>query len=823
MATDDKQTQTHFAPAGTLFRAFVHCALIHHAHFRSPLSILLLSPPKQTKRRRICVHYSHYSLFDTVLIWSFETFVGIGSAKGNETRNASMAANPTKRAVDDTNPAVATSVHDSAAGIDSTEPEQVPVNDSEVLVKHVAEVRLLEIVGGRFFSIFVVGAGLSPINDSLDEWKLLTSQIHDHLVLLLQPFSLSLLLNHFSLQETSILSETNKNSVDTHQDESFQARGSSQQGPLESGSTAKAAESITPEPSSSKKNLDERNVVSESDKEAAMMEEESPTSTELAADKNTANQSCESSSENHSPTVLPRFKEPSTCMWTATYAANAPSEDRSSSLVNVLLKPWNTTDTASLVRLSLWSVIDGHGGGCVATYASEVLLPHIAANISKSLECDIVDGGECRVNGQLRDANAIDFEGLLESPTGGQSNPNSIHYRTPLEDDYNDSEHDVESISMDVGVGEEACDDDQSVESRHSCSPPFPFYSPSSPSSSTDESVASVESRRLASGPVGTHSTDEVARVTDAVTDSFCAVDEGWINSIDSVASRQTCCETNGAWNAGACALVVFTIQRLEWTSDVGTNKQDSSESRDDLDSERTNEKEDTEMSNTAHICNPEDSRIRIPGGCECHFYQLQDAMLYTGHVGDCRAVLLGDAPLPDNDIDEVVDSAEESDSDESSYHSYDVTEVLSTSDADDDSSDDEQEDGFGFLENSEIPARMRFMTRPARRLRSATRNSYHHEPFVPLPPLSNHQKEVSSESEDDLQPARKVPRKNHESFSQGNGHVEKPVSPALHLSPLPSTLIAFDLTTDHTPYNETEADAVLRRSNNAPKAISCT
>ena len=70
-------------------------------------------------------------------------------------------------------------------------------------------------------------------------------------------------------------------------------------------------------------------------------------------------------------------------------------------------------------------MIDGHGGGCVATYASGVLLPHIAASISRAMGCAIVSRGVCLVNGQLRDANALDLDGLIKStgPDRSQSNP----------------------------------------------------------------------------------------------------------------------------------------------------------------------------------------------------------------------------------------------------------------------------------------------------------------------------------------------------------------------------------------------------------------
>lgn len=89
--------------------------------------------------------------------------------------------------------------------------------------------------------------------------------------------------------------------------------------------------------------------------------------------------------EDHRPLFLPQFRHPNISMWTAAHAANSPSEDRSASLVNVLLQPLPNEfddsetqlpplDHKTLIRLNLWSVIDGHGGGAVATYASEVSL-----------------------------------------------------------------------------------------------------------------------------------------------------------------------------------------------------------------------------------------------------------------------------------------------------------------------------------------------------------------------------------------------------------------------------------------------------------------
>lgn len=124
------------------------------------------------------------------------------------------------------------------------------------------------------------------------------------------------------------------------------------------------------------------------------------------------------SASSHS-LILPAFVCYSLYFRTASHAANSPTEDRSAMLVNLLLQPLPPNfdsetqlpplepDYKTLIRLNLWCVVDGHGGGCVATYASEVLLPHIAASVSRALGCAIVDRGVCQVNGESRDPNAL--------------------------------------------------------------------------------------------------------------------------------------------------------------------------------------------------------------------------------------------------------------------------------------------------------------------------------------------------------------------------------------------------------------------------------
>ena len=509
----------------------------------------------------------------------------------------------------------------------------------------------------------------------------------------------------------------------------------------------------------------------------------------------------------HTPTSLPTFKEPRSCMWTSSHAANAPSEDRSASLVNVLLQPlphtnfdsetqihdnFNDGEYRSLIRLNLWSVIDGHGGGCVATYASEVLLPHIAASISRAIGCAIVSRGVCLVNGQLRDANALDLDGLIKT-TGSdrsQSNPNSIHYRSPYEasanmsnTDFSDNDdhvtkpkvvevkqrqrkdksqdqhdNDHRSLSNDVhSHGSAPSPASTTPLQRTSPSPlqqqsqrqrrtetrlPSTEETRAEASSSINRSESSVKTSVKTSAsvgvardgaPAGTHSPQEQAAIIRAITQSFLSVDEGWINSIDPIATHQTSCQSNGRWNSGACALTVMSVQRLEWTSvssssergdngddgdlddggclgagDGGDGGHDTSQNKDaarrrridhnenralksasslstisstssltttedlihnnasGLESEITEtEGEDDDHNrrdggekpkksrwrNNSHhsdrndITIPKESLISGPGGCSSHCYRAYDAMLYTAHVGDCRAVMLGSAP----------------------------------------------------------------------------------------------------------------------------------------------------------------------------------
>ena len=648
--------------------------------------------------------------------------------------------------------------------------------------------------------------------------------------------------------------------------------------------------------------------------------------------------------EYHRPLTLPRFRDPQISMWTASHAANCPTEDRSSSLVNILLQPLPPNfdsetqlpplevDYKTLIRLNLWCVIDGHGGGCVATYASEVLLPHIAASISRALGCAIVDRGVCTVNGQLRDANALDLDGLIKTTNSDRSlaNPNSIHYRSPFERSDSEDEEDEggdaaadadanlseieaalpgtlkerKQIASLVEAGAGAGDTSIAgtlMDDRHSAAH---SRHPSSrcDAACADASVSSVKtSVKTAASPanrdalIGTHSPREVASITRAITESFLAVDEGWINSIDPVATHQTSCQSNGRWNSGACALVVFTIQRLDWTNvsepdrekelrGPEKSRRNTSQNRDaarrrmldyaartksassmstvsstssltteeavnasGLESEITETEGEDDRSHGFELRrrNPiphresnfkKESLISPPGACSCHCYRAHDAILYTAHVGDCRAVMLGSAPprtikVRDSSHPDTTD-------DESSHHSSDETECLSSSDHDADSSEEEDTE-VGALATAPVAptpvtasgssasaatstttaSYINFPRRVARQKSSRRRATDDASgPFIALPPLQKDSggKAVQFDFETDVD--LREPRRKDPSMSSGSSQDSFEFLPLVNLPP---SIRPIDLTTDHSAYNPAEVTAVLRRCNNAPRAIS--
>jgi serine/threonine protein phosphatase PrpC len=638
--------------------------------------------------------------------------------------------------------------------------------------------------------------------------------------------------------------------------------------------------------------------------------------------------------DHHRPLSLPQFRHPGISMWTAAHAANSPSEDRSSSLVNVLLQPLPLdlddsetqllppTDYKSLIRLNLWSVIDGHGGGAVATYASEVLLPHIAASISRALGCSIVDRGVCTVNGQLRDANALDLDGLIKTTDRSLIDcPNSIHYQSPYEQNLNkgnEAEEVEENDAVSGTDGErkqiaslvasgvatlEGSSEDASMKAsrKESGDGTVRQMSLAPDDSQMDASVSSAKtSVKTAASPanqqelIGTHSPKEVAAITRAITESFLAVDEAWINSIDPIATHQNSCQSNGRWNSGACALVVFTIQRLDWTSVSEPDKDkdkacpeksrrfNSVANRDaarrrmaDYAAKTKSASSMSTVSSTSSLTTEEagnnaseieseitetegeddrsyysDARKRVssrgairdanrfkeslispPGGCSCHCYRAHDVNLYTAHVGDCRAVMLGSAPPRTIKVRNNEDEHPDTTDDESSHHSSDETECLSSSDHDADSSEEEDVEppaavsvGTGSTTSNGSASFVPFPSRVTRKRSSRRRAADDGSSlYVALPPLiaGEKTKPVEFDFETEISRRERQPvseKDSNPSVSSSSSGDSLDVLPLVHL---PSVVRPIDLTTDHSAYNPAEVTAVLRRCNNAPRAIS--
>ena len=530
----------------------------------------------------------------------------------------------------------------------------------------------------------------------------------------------------------------------------------------------------------------------------------------------------------------PFFPTPSSSMWTSSHEANDPSEDRNASLVNVILRPPDSVHNdcnsqkdrdRAYIRLSLWSVFDGHGGGTVASYASKVLLPHIAQNISNVLNCEIESKGEFKVNGVTQDTKDLDWEELLRSfemlrqrPLWSNSlrhqmrrsyslsdsdeediidsirkaNPNSIYYTAPesydLDDDdsFDDSDNEHDNITESQNEDTEDYSDNESDVDFQSTPPIIPEATTVDTDVEENSKIFSRRKKNTSSQKkVGTHSASEAAAVTKAISKSFLAIDQGWINSIDS-SRTQTSCEGGGMWNVGACALVVGAIQRVEVQtrdpvpfsgSDTAENKTVKNESDD---REEASHSEDRGLDKAEEM--RENNRLKS-----------FDAMLYMAHCGDCRSVL-GTTVDPNNDSDDQCSSESENEEseDECSESSFDDDSVNSSESSDFESSDEENDEPIENISHMY----MTFARRPAKRTCFGT---------IPL-----------QRSSHDSMVRRTRNRSARERSSSISSYREN-----TRLTALPQNMRSVDLTVDHSAYNPTEIKLVKERSKYAPRAIA--
>jgi len=322
-----------------------------------------------------------------------------------------------------------------------------------------------------------------------------------------------------------------------------------------------------------------------------------------------------------------RLPNPALNMWTKTHEANLPSEDRHSSIVNLFLRPSqqssldspitdaygstnNFHEQHALIRVSMWAVYDGHGGDGVSSYASQKLLPVAAVAIADALECKIdADTARWDVNGEIKDSSELSrylsdlgcsFGCTQKKPFDAKRhNLSNCQYKTPA---INSEKH-VDNVGSET-VG--------NICKSLSVVPSTAVKN----NSSFEKSEKHHKSKKIeheqnyskVSSCLGQHSLQEQHKIRNALTKSFLSVDEEWINGID-CSVTQSCCVNGGSWNAGCCALLVCLVQRMECTCAQCTSLVEG-------------------VQNYGQDC---------------------DAMLYTAHTGDCRAVVGTTSTITEN------------------------------------------------------------------------------------------------------------------------------------------------------------------------------
>lgn len=232
-------------------------------------------------------------------------------------------------------------------------------------------------------------------------------------------------------------------------------------------------------------------------------------------------------------------------IWTTSYQANDPCEDRFASLTGIeLLHGDNDNDTRNsdpmasppIIRMGIFGVFDGHGGSAVAEFAASRLLPMLKTNIAKALGCHSSQDGTFCVNGKTIAGSSI--ETATATTTATATATDTIPLRVNSHDD------DEESTSSGLESDEELETSKQEIWYQA----PDPL-----PSSTTNHSLMSP----------GKHTPLECEIINRTIQETFIQLDETWINAID-VKKRQHTLYHSGTWNAGSCALVNIILQREE-------------------------------------------------------------------------------------------------------------------------------------------------------------------------------------------------------------------------------------------------------------------
>ena len=492
----------------------------------------------------------------------------------------------------------------------------------------------------------------------------------------------------------------------------------------------------------------------------------------------------------------------SNSLWATSYQANDPCEDRHCSLTNVLLQDRHRyssdeeesaqTDTSTetstetgtetstgtsktntrkgTLRMSLFAVLDGHGGPAVAEYASKCILPMLARNISSSIQCDIVEPGLFQVNGRTR---------RLKDDASDNHDDGDDHSDDNDDDDASLSSNDSTTSSTASGIDH---DDDYYHEKNWYSAPEH---------NDVLQLPASMNSSPQIFHP-GLHSVQEQNIISKTIQKTFLDLDEAWMNSIHPNESRQSYLVHNGKWNSGACCLVNVILQRMPYSLDDGYDDNNGG---------------DTDNAST--------------GGNESESSD-HKAMLYSSHTGDCRAVLLSGKDV----CHETKNEESSSQSDDLSFHSDD-----SDNDAENDFKciNRDEDDGNSRKRMLLNPFQANLRSFKRGRIWNQVDEGFNHGYGNKCGITSMSMEDSEWEKVEMRLETRKKHYDNQDLDripGQSQRHARLPPrscspSPGAQIKPYPKEFVATTLTEDHTPYNQKEVSLVRERCKYAARAIA--
>lgn len=410
------------------------------------------------------------------------------------------------------------------------------------------------------------------------------------------------------------------------------------------------------------------------------------------------------------PTESPIFSPVTNHYWGTTYRANDPCEDRFASLTNILLSPnnktpsserpsltWNlsplcnlSTNTTTvnqhrdiqqhpLFRISMFCVLDGHGGPIVAEYASKHLLPMLSTNIRQALDCTYVSMGEFRINNDIiafkNDENE-DILGEFEITDPWYTSPRDelcCPYHAALAtitthstEESTGTEHpkkveELSSTDSEVQVQIEHIKKNQETRNNSISSTILCEEFTDMPHRHEPLSVPYNLSEDILPPDKKLESSIEMEHImSKTIRETFLQLDELWMNGIDLQKLRPACYMSNDKFNAGSCCLVTVIFQKSMYMIQGG-------------------------------------KYIRCSSEAPC---------LYTSHLGDCRAILLSHPKDEDDPVeDEAVQDpfSDDDDSEDTEEQDADMSSCSSN-----ESNDSFQEERVQTTRNRMIPFKKR-------------------------------------------------------------------------------------------------------------------